>query len=46
MPKKTTPYTVEKIVVYRATSMDGKVQASGNTEKEAVERLEEVLSKG
>lgn len=46
MPKKTTPYTVEKIVVFTATSMDGKKQASGKTEEEAVKRLGEMEDKG
>lgn len=45
MPKKNHPYTVEKIVVFTATSMDGKVQASGKTEEAAVKLLEEALNK-
>jgi phosphotransferase system HPr-like phosphotransfer protein len=37
-------YTVEKIVTYRVTSEDGKIQANGATEKEAVAKLEEALA--
>ena len=41
-PTKNTPYTVEKIVTYRVTSVDGKIQCNGKTEEEAVKLLEEL----
>ena len=41
MKKKNTTYTIEKIVTYRVTSLDGKIQCNGKTEKEAVKLLEE-----
>lgn len=31
--------TVDKITSYRATSADGKIQANGSSEKEALENL-------
>ena len=41
MKKKNTQYTIEKIVTYRVTSLDGKIQCNGKTEEEAVKLLEE-----
>ena len=35
--------TVDKITSYRATSPDGKIQANGSSEKEALTRLEEAM---
>ncbi len=34
-------YTIEKIITYRVTSLDGKIQCNGKTEEEAVKLLEE-----
>jgi len=44
-PKRQTQVkpTVEKIVTFRATSPDGKIQSNGATEKEALALLEQTL---